>query len=30
MDLELLQAKRGRSVTQVEIHNSFIRNDCYK
>ena len=26
MDLELFQAKRGRSVTQVEIHNNFIRN----
>lgn len=29
MDLELFQAKRGRSVTQVEIHNSFIRNNKF-
>lgn len=29
MDLELLQARRGRSVVQVEIHNNFIRNKRY-
>jgi plasmid replication initiation protein len=26
MDLELFQARRGRTVVQVEIHNNFIRN----
>jgi len=26
MDLELFQARRGREVVQVEIHNNFIRN----
>lgn len=26
MDLELFQARRGRKVVQVEIHNNFIRN----
>ncbi|MCT3262816.1 RepB family plasmid replication initiator protein, partial [Lactiplantibacillus plantarum] len=29
MDLELFQARRGRSVAQVEIHNNFIRNKRY-
>nr|WP_281041396.1 hypothetical protein [Staphylococcus epidermidis] len=26
MDLSLFQARRGREVVQVEIHNNFIRN----
>lgn len=26
MDLELFQARRGRAVVQVEIHNNFVRN----
>ena len=26
MDLELLKAYRGRKVTQIELHNNFIRN----
>lgn len=29
MDLELLQARRGRKVVQVEVHNNFIRNPKY-
>ncbi|KOE73823.1 RepB family plasmid replication initiator protein, partial [Lactiplantibacillus plantarum] len=29
MDLELFQARRGREVVQVEIHNNFIRNKRY-
>ena len=29
MDLSLFQARRGRSVVQVEIHNNFIRNRLF-
>lgn len=29
MDLELFQARRGREVVQVEVHNNFIRNKRY-
>lgn len=29
MDLSLFQARRGRSVVQVEIHNNFIRNQLF-
>ena len=29
MGLELFQARRGRAVVQVEIHNNFIRNKRY-
>lgn len=29
MDLSLFQARRGRSVVQVEVHNNFIRNRLY-
>ncbi|MEY4717381.1 replication initiation protein [Lacticaseibacillus paracasei] len=30
MDLELFQAKRGRQVVQVEIHNNFVRRSSSK
>lgn len=30
MDLELFQAKRGRQVVQVEIHNNFARRSSTK
>lgn len=29
MDIELFQARRGRRITQIELHNNFIRNKKY-
>lgn len=29
MDIELFQARRGRKIIQVELHNNFIRNKKY-